>query len=404
MSLNLTTADAVLKEDYLPGIREQLNQDNFLTLVEKNTEDVTGRRAVIALHVGRNSGVGSRAELGTLPNAGNQAYQDEYIPVKYHYGRIEISGPSIKAMSKDSTSFTRAVRSEMDGSVNDLRRDLSRQCFGTTDGVLFACGASGPSNTVTVTPTIVQSRQVQVNDQIDIGTVANPTAVASNVTVTGVTFSGDLITAITVSGAAVTVTSADFVFKAGSGGTSPVKELTGLQTMVNNAGVLFNVDPATYPIWESYVDSNGGTLRSVAENTFAKAQQRTRIKGGGNLKQWITSDGVHRAYANLLTGLKRFTETVSLKGGYEGITASAGGTTTAPVTWDRDCPDNTAFGLDFDHLTEYQMSDWEWMDEDGAILHRVSGVDAYEATLFKYAELATDKRNAHAVVKDLTEA
>lgn len=404
MSLNLTTADAVLKEDYLPGIREQLNNDNFLALVEKNTEDVTGKRAVLALHVSRNSGVGSRSELGPLPNAGNQGYEDEYIPVKYHYGRIEISGPTIKAMSKDSTSFTRAVRSEMDGAVDDLRRDMSRQCFGTTNGVLFACGASGPSNTVTVTPTIVQSRQIHVNDVVDIGTVANPIAIASGVTVTGVTFTGDQITAITVSGAAVTVTAADFVFKSGSGGTSPVKELTGLQTLVNNTGVLFNVDPAAFPIWQSYVDQNNGTLRTVAENTFAKAQQRTKIAGGSNLEQWIASDGVHRSYANLLTGLKRFTSTVELKGGYEGLTAAAGGTTTAPVTWDRDCPDNTAFGLTLSKLTEYQMSDWEWMDEDGAILHRVSGVDAYEATLFKYAELATDKRNAHAVVRDLNEA
>jgi hypothetical protein len=41
------------------------------------------------------------------------------------------------------------------------------------------------------------------------------------------------------------------------------------------------------------------------------------------------------------------------------------------------------------------------MDEDGAILSRVSGYDKYQAVLFKYANLATDRRNAHALIFDL---
>ena len=45
-----------------------------------------------------------------------------------------------------------------------------------------------------------------------------------------------------------------------------------------------------------------------------------------------------------------------------------------------------------------------WMDEDGAVLSRVSGVTAYEATLFKLHELATDERNSHGLIKDITEA
>mgnify|MGYP001384185854 CR=1 FL=1 len=58
MALSLSTADAALKEDYLPPLREQLNNANVLdAIVSKNTQDVEGRRAVLSLHVSRNSGV-----------------------------------------------------------------------------------------------------------------------------------------------------------------------------------------------------------------------------------------------------------------------------------------------------------------------------------------------------------
>jgi hypothetical protein len=86
------------------------------------------------------------------------------------------------------------------------------------------------------------------------------------------------------------------------------------------------------------------------------------------------------------------------------LRSSAGGTESVAVTWVKDCPLNRAFGLNTSQLTQYQMSDWEFMDEDGAVLSRVSGVDAYEAILFKYHELATSKRNAHCLVSDLTES
>ena len=404
MALTLSTADAVLKEDYLPGVREQLNNDTALALFEKNSEDIVGRRAVLAIHVQRNSGVGSRADGGALPSAGNQTYTDEFVTLKYHYARIQVSGPTIKAMSSDKGSFVRAVKSEMDGATNDLRRNINRQCFGTSNGVVAQCGTTTASNTVVLGATAVQMRQLEVGFVVDIGTVASPSSIASGVTITAV---NTATPSITVSGSAITTSNANFVFISGSGGAAGgagQKELTGLQSIISSSGVLFNIDPATYPIWASYQDSNGGTLRAVTENMFAKAQQNIHINGGTDTDVWMTSDGVHRAYAALLTSLKRFPDTVDLKGGYKGLSAAAGGAQVVPVTWDRDCPSNTAFALRTKNLIEFRMSDWEWLDQDGSTLHYVPGFDAYEAVLYKYMELGTDKRNAHGIVKDLTEA
>lgn len=403
--LTLSNADAVLKEDYLPGVREQLNQDTALAFFEKNSEDIEGRRAVVALHVSRNSGVGARAELGALPAAGNQGYTDELIPLRYNYARIQVSGQTIKAMTSDKGSFVRAVRSEMDGAVNDLKRDVNRQAFGTADGVIAKCGVTTASATVVLDASAlpVQVRQFEVNMLVDIGTVANPTAVVAAAQITGVDPVGGTITI----NSSVTTAATNFIFRAGAGGAiggAGQKELTGLQAQISASGVLFGVDPSVNPIWKAYVDSNSGNLRSVSENMFAKAAQRIRIAGGTDVDVWMASDGVHRAYSTLLTGLKRFPGTTDLKGGYKGLSLDAGGVSGQYLTWDRDSPANKAFGLRTQNIQEYRYSDWEWMDQDGAILQRVIGFDAYEATLFKYHELATDKRNAHGLISDITEA
>jgi hypothetical protein len=67
-------------------------------------------------------------------------------------------------------------------------------------------------------------------------------------------------------------------------------------------------------------------------------------------------------------------------------------------------PYGCMFSVNFSHFAEYRMADWEWMDDDGAVLSRVSGADAYEATLYMYHELATDKRNASGLMSGVTTA
>lgn len=403
MSLTLTTADSALKEDYQPGIREELNNTiMMLKQVESNSIDVEGRRAVLSLHVTRNSGVGARAEGGTLPTAGNQGYAEERVSLRYNYGRIQVSGPVIKAMKSDTGSFVRAIDGETKGIVNDLKRDVNRQIFGTSDGVIATCGTT-TTDTVIVLDAATskqQIRQLEVGMVVDIGTVASPTLIASARTITAVVQTVGSMT-ITISGATVSTTSADFVFRSGSGGSGAAqKELTGLRTIVAASGALFNVDPATYPVWVSYVDTSGGTPNDIK---FELATDTISIVSGQDPDLIVTTDGVSRAYAATLQAQKRFQNTLELKGGFKAISV------TTPkgeigLTWDRDCPKGDAFIVNTSHLKQHQSSDWQFMDEDGSVLFRVSGQDAYEATLFKYHELTTDARNTHGLCTGLTEA
>jgi hypothetical protein len=404
MALDKTTADAALKEDYQPVIREQLDNTNMiLAQVEKNDKDVEGRRAVLSLHVGRNSGVGARAEGGDLPTPGQQGYREERVGLRYNYGTIQVSGPVIRAMKSDSGSFTRAVDSEVKGVVRDTKRDVNRQVHGTSNGVIATTGETTTSDTVVLATatTLTQLRQLSVGDKIDIGTVANPVAVAENREIEAVDRSAKTIT---ISGANVsTVNGTHFIFRTGAGGATGgagQKELTGLQTIVSDSGELFNVNPTTTPVWKSQVRDNGGTLRAPSDGLFEEIVDEIAIESGAEPDLLVTTHGVRRAYAAGLKDQKRFNNTVELKGGFKAVSVTVGSSDLAFAV-DRDTPAGRAYLLTTSHLIHFVSSDWEFMDEDGAVLNRVPGKDAYEATLFKYHELATDNRGAHGVVKDL---
>jgi hypothetical protein len=407
--LTRSTADAVLKEFYLPGIRSILNNEVFLlSQVETNSEDIEGRRAVLAINTGRNNGIGARAEMGTLPDAGRQGYAEERVTLKYNYGRIQMSGPVIRSMGSDRGSFTRAITSETQGVTRDLRNDVNRQLYGNGVGTIATLAAAAAGNTGTMqTPTDTQKRQLQVGMYIDIGTAANPTASASNRRITSVnTTAGTFV----FDGAAAAITVGDIVTRAGAGGTGAAqKEITGLLAQVAATGPLWNIDPTVVPDWKSYVDDPGGAARAVSEAMFIKAAQEVNINSGEEIDLWITTAGVHRGVAALLTSLKRFPTSTELKGGYSGLDMSSvnqsnTGSNTVTMVFDKDCQGGTAWGLTTRRFQWYKMSDWEFMEEDGAVLNRVPNTDAYEGTLFLYAELATDGRNAHAKIGSLAES
>src|SRR5436190_6181812 len=316
MPLTRTTADSVLKEFCLPGIREILNNAVFLlSQIEQTSEDIEGRRAVLAVNTGRNGGIGARAEGGVLPAAGQQGYAEERIWLKYNYGRIQLTGPVIRSMGSDKGSFTRALQSETEGVTRDLRKDVNRQLFGTSDGVI-AQAASNAAGVITLTnATPVQLRQLNVGSFVDTGTVASPAA-KSNAT-SPMKITASTATTVTVDNAPASALAAtDFLFRRGSGGSgASQKEMTGLQTQIAASGALWNIDPATWPDWASFVDANGGTPRAVSEMMFVKAQQEVNIRSGNELNLWVTDAGVHRNVAALLTSLKRFPVPVELHGG-----------------------------------------------------------------------------------------
>ena len=419
MPATLSTVDAILKDDYKEYL-DNLNEANFiLSQVETRKDTVQGRIARHAVHLGRSSGVGARAEGGTLPTAANQSYATVPVPVRYVYGRIQLSGPTIKQAVTDRGAFIDALDAEMEGIKKDAMKDVNRQLWGTSNGVIAQCGTTTTSATVVLASTTGSTALRQLffdgGMVVDIGTVASPTTVASARTITAV---DETNKTITISGATISTTSSHFVFRSGAGGASSNTgqpgdgqiELTGLQTIVDDTAVLHTINPSSQPKWKSYVNSNGGTNRSITETLITGSIMKTLTNSGKKPSLLVSAEGVNLAISNLLLSLKRNMEQTSLKGGYAGIqfyspsVSGKGDEAPTALYADFDCPNNRLYGINPEVLTYHQVGDgFQFMDLDGAVMNRKPDVDAYEATLYAYGELACRQRNAHFVIKDITE-
>lgn len=419
MPATLSTVDAILKDDYKEYL-DNLNEANFiLSQVETRKDTVQGRIARHAVHLGRSSGVGARAEGGTLPTAANQSYATVPVPVRYVYGRIQLSGPTIKQAVTDRGAFIDALDAEMEGIKKDAMKDVNRQLWGTSNGVIAQCGTTSSATTVVLASTTGSTALRQLffdgGMVVDIGTVASPTTVASARTITSV---DETNKTIAISGAAVTTSSSHFVFRSGAGGASSNTgqpgdgqvELTGLQTIVDDTAVLHTIDPSSQPKWKSYVNSNSGTNRSITETLITGSIMKTLTNSGKKPSLLVSAEGVNLAISNLLLSLKRNMEQTNLKGGYAGIqfyspsVSGKGDEAPTALYADFDCPNNRLYGINPDVLVYHQVGDgFQFMDLDGAVMNRKPDVDAYEATLYAYGELACKQRNAHFVIKDITE-
>jgi hypothetical protein len=106
---------------------------------------------------------------------------------------------------------------------------------------------------------------------------------------------------------------------------------------------------------------------------------------------------------------RRQLDTVELQGGYGGLRFSAAGEMQRPgqkpkaLVWERDCPENKQFMLSSKALIKHELSDFEFVNEDGNVLDR-SSTDDFEFRLAGYFELGCTQRNAHGLYDDLTAA
>lgn len=399
----LTTFDALLKNVYRGPIVELLNQETYLIdQVEKtNVNDMgafTGRQLVFPVHTARNRGRGATTDGGALVTAGSQSYLDGIVTIKYFDQGIELSDMVIKQSEKDEGAFVRALTSEMEGAAADLRKDISRMCYGTGDGLLATITGTPNGTSITVD----SGQYIAVGDTVDI--VVKSTGATTNgvlaTTVTAVSYTG---TANSSTQAAATLT-----ISSGSAGAlsnlygvylsgDRSNESDGLRNICNTGRTLHQINSSTYPVWDSNVISVGNS--NPSEDVFMQLAQQIRQRAGAghSVDLFLTTLGVQRRLANTYASQKRFNDAQATKidGGYSAIMVAAGNTP-VPVVSDVDCVNGTAFALNKASFAWAEVSKPDWLeapDGKGSILHLKDGSTAgsklaiWQAWMVWYATL-----------------
>ena len=397
MGATLTTVNAITKEIYGPRIVDQMESEISLTKrIEKTSEGTTsevgGKYVTFPLKVRRNHGIGYRNELEALQPAGQQGWQNVRVPLRYGYGRVNMSGQTMKLAETNKQAFSNAMTEEMEGLKNDLLKDTNRILWGNQTGRILTFGVSASGNVLTVTAGIDFAEIGMVIDTV----LANLSGtIVTARTVTAITNTvGDGTGTITIDGTVTTTAAGDIAVRTGNLN----KEPHGIESLVNNVSgtSVFNLTPATEPLWQSVVDTTGGAL---SESKMIKMCDRLRMNGG-KPTAIFTDLGTRRAYFNLLTTQRRFTDTKSFDGGLRGLTFAYDDD--IPVVTDTDATTGRMYFLKEDDFKIYQESDWSWEDTDGDVWKWVTGFDAFEAMIKKYWEFGIRRRNTQGVMTGIT--
>lgn len=380
MTATMQTLQNILKNFYIGPVRENLNNATVLLAnVKKSSKEVVGEQVILPLRTGRNWGVGARGTSGngTLPASGNQQYSKATFTTKDVYGRIGIRGKTIRATKTDKGAFLRAVQSETQGMVKDLASDINRQFFGDATGVLATVAANATSATITVDNTQYIEEGMILDIGGDTGVIVQSVDSETQFTLTD----------------SITVVAAEVIRITGVGATD---ELNGLDLITDNTGALEGIDPSTgYAGWKGEKFGNDASPVPLDEDDMQQVQDEIE-RNGGDCDLLITSYAGRRQYVKLLTDIKRFTNpgVTALKGGFKAIDFND-----KPLVVDRHCQESSTttrmYFLSRKSLGIYRMADFDWMQEDGAILARQVGsgaTESYEATLVCDMEFATDAR------------
>lgn len=396
----ISTVTSLLKNVYLPGVVEQLNNEVLLfdRITKTNDFTLVGNQIVIAHHKGRSGGIGGRGETDALPAAGYQRWGTFTYDLSQQYGRGQVSGLALAKTKSNAGSFLEVLKSEIDYLKNDLHKDLARQAYGNSDGNAGGNGRIAKCGTTTTTNVVVlnsdeplRKGHLYVNMLVDIGTAGSPTSLINGEAITAVSIANKTITVTT----SISTTTANFVSRHGSAG----KEINGLQSIISTAAnSLGGVDASSAgnEYWDNQRDTSTTTL------TLDKMQSmwNTVRVAGANVANLtlLTSFGIQRSYFGLLSSQVRYVDPMDFKAGYSALAFN-----NRPLVADVDAKFGSLFFLDEDALKNYENEDWHFLDKDGDVLKWVIGYDSWEFALAKYFQIGAVRRNTSGVMSALTD-
>lgn len=446
MGATLVTLSNILKEYYMGPVVEQLNKEVLLlSRLESRSEDLVGKRAYVPLSATRTSGIGARSENAALPTAGNLSYEKAVYDLKYLYGKVNVTGPSMAKTKSEAGAFLQALKSELDGLRVDLRKDLARQVYGagtgtiavitaisakaaTVSGVTAAAGDciitlkanSSSGYEVGEGYEAINKGQLYVGMNITLKTsagvdVANGIAIPITGVFPNAASGVHLITVTTAT--APTFASGQVIVRAGvnqySSAETPTDsnpgtyslsdEVDGLKRIVS-ADAFGGLTATGSNSWwaaqtvtpENATATNG--VRVIAFDDIQKAINKVR-NAGGTPTAIVTSLGVQREIYNLFQTMAIYQENMQspdYSAGFRTLMYAG-----LPIVSDLEAPYGTMYILDESSLKVFSDQDFHFLDADGQTLRQAGNVDAFEAVMVRYMNMGATRRNNQCVISNI---
>lgn len=410
MAADLTSMDAALKETWTSDrLEEQIYQDNpFLDEIEKTRRFHVGAQAVTPLHTARNAGYTPLpAGGGTLNAAGQQDLAQATWNYTHHNQQIKIQGSAIDGTNGNALAVANVIDTEVEGGLNDLRKQLTRQAFmdgtGAISGVLTDAGADDTIDLNAIDGfNAIERGWLYIGAVVDVGTTANTDSIVDGIAVIAVTESETVPTIQLASGTYTTTAGTEFVYwheAAGGGAQTASREMNGLGNVVSPASTaLGGITASTEPTWGSDVDT---TAQALTLDLMYKRNRKVQQKTG-------------RPSDYVLTGLKQeenFYKLLQMQTRFAGDRDLGAGNVSGPkfagmqVHAHPDCKNEQMFFLTKKNIFICAVDKPYWVNKiegGGNVLRWIQGEDSYGSKLTYRIQLATDRRNAHSALTGLT--
>ena len=378
----------ILKEYYGSAqIEKQYNDMNiFYKDIQKTSAfiDAGGKFSVRPLEASGQSQTGSRA-MGNnaLPRASKSNYKSAIINLVKHYGRIEIEGELMKLANGGAESFVDIFTERMSGQMATNIKDYNVQLLRSNTGEIGKVNGAVNASVSVVVDDLVGLRPNMVVDIYNGATKQADSVTISDITESTKTLTMD--TAVTVADNAIIVQEDNY-----NGA------MTGLTDVFSTTNTYFTIDRTAA--------GNGyfqGKVLTTSQNVITDSIL-TRMKSSARVagvepKYWLCSEEVaDSVYTKLLLPDKRNNE-ATIDGGYKTFTYH-----NIPFLREPDDVKGRLALMTPSLLEIHTGTGFEWANDDGSILHNISGYDAYEGFTRNYSNLFCKRPNAIPVITGIT--
>lgn len=415
MAQSLVGAESILKEFYISPIVEQLNNEVLaLQLFEQSAVTWDGsNKAIIPVHVSRNSGTGFRGEGDDLPTAGAQGYERLEILAKFMYGRFGFTGPALEFSETDKAAFEPVMSGEMKRLATDVRNLLNKAMFTSGQIIGFIWQQKAEVGAAAWQYSGRPSNAVDTNWGVEVGGANTVDVIRLDtyaVHAAGVAITAATETSITLGALDTTPTPDGTVFAIKHNNANRTRELSGMFDCLAN--------PTYYT-----VARQDGSGNEVLQSNFLVADFAAAAPVYNDLsldalqimmdKVLLASDGevdlmlinpVHRqSYTTLLQGTASGVPTAARLDVKDGKTKGDAGFTSigyanVPFRTSQHAPKGTFNLLTKSNWEVLQRRPGDFAQADGKILNKVQNKDAYEGYWKHYLNLVCIRPNAQGIL------